>query len=276
MVRYINKNLKAHNYKGDEEILDFISLNAFNRLTTLLTLHTKNLGQYSPNNLQHLLQKLSIQLNISDPASFDFVLSDKKTKLKDLFLLLEIILESLLNFKHDESLFLDFINDFNEFFLINGVSFQIRYIPSKGEFYVERIINEEVSKKITETLDSISHHNTTFQDFKNSLKEFSVGNYSESIKLCCKSVENYLCLLLNKKSCSSIKDYYKKAAKKLEIPEDLNVKFNSLVNYIHKHRSIDSHGKIEEVRVDEIDLVNETIIIFTMAIINYLSKKEKY
>ena len=156
---------------------------------------------------------------------------------------------------------------------------QIRYIPKslpeKSEYYIERIISDEVSDKITETLNNISEHEKTFQDFKGSLKEFSMGNYPESIKLSCKSLEDYLCFILGKKSCNDLESFYKLTSKKFKIPSDLDARFETLVKYIHKYRSIDSHGRLEKAEVEDIELVNESIIQFTMVLLNYLKKKNK-
>jgi len=280
MVRFINKDLKAHSYLSDEEISDVLDSDSFNELTTLLTLHVRHFGEYSHSKLAHLLQKLTIQLGITRPTDFNLILSSQRTTLKDLFLVLEIIMESFHSLWGVHSEYPnDFVSDVNEFFLIHKIPLQIRYlpkmIPEKSEYFVEKIINEEVSKRITITLDNISEHEKTFQDFKNSIKEFSVGNYPESIKLCCKSIEDYLCLILKKNSCSSIESYYKEASKKLNIPQDLNNRFDGLVKYIHKYRSIDSHGRLENIEVEDIELVNESIIQFTMSILNYLKKKNE-
>jgi hypothetical protein len=275
MVRFINKDLKAHSYKGNERTFDIINTDTFNELTELLTWHVRYLGEYSHSQLTHLLQKTTIQLGITRPTDFNFVLG-QKTDLKDLFLTLELILESLYELHPTiKNYFVDFIEDFNEFFLIHKVPLQIRYIPDKKEFYVEKIISEEISETITATLNNLSEHEKAFQDFKNSIKEFSAGNYPESIKLCCKSIEDYLCLVLKKSSCSSVESYYKEASKKLKIPQDLDNRFDSLIKYIHKYRSIDSHGRLENIEVEDIELVNESIIQFTMSILNYLKKKNE-
>ena len=276
MVRFINKNLKAHFYNKEEEIHELMENDSFNELTTLLTLHVKNLSNYSNSKLIHLLQKLKIQLGINKPVDFNFVLSSQRTRVKDLFLTLEIILETFHKIRQSSpEYFDDFVDDINEFFLINKIPVQIRYFPKRTEFYMEKIISPEVSEKIKETLENFSDREKVFEDFKNAIKEFSSGNYPESIKLCCKSIEDYLCILLKKESCQSIASYYKQASKKLKIPDDLNSKFINLINYIHKYRSVDSHGRLENTEIKEIELVNETIIQFTMAILNYLKKKNE-
>ena len=277
MVRFINKNLKAHSYTKEEEIGESFDNYSFNELTALLTLHVKNFKNYSNSKLIHLLQKLTIQLGITTLTDFNFVLSSQRTKLKDLFLTLEIVLESfhITADTNYSSYFFDFIADINELFLIRKVPIQIRYFKEKKEFYVEKIISPEVSEKIRETLENFVDREKVFEDFKKAIKEFSSGNYPESIKLCCKSIEDYLCIILEKESCQSVVSYYKQVSKKLKIPDDLDNKFINLINYIHKHRSIDSHGRLKNIEVEDIELVNETIIQFTMSILNYLKKKNE-
>lgn len=276
MVRFINKNLKAHSYKGNEKISDLLDVSCFVELMQLLTFHTQNFASYSTEELSCLFKRLTIKEGIMRPTDFSSVFHMQHTRIKDLFLTIEIILESFHKAKSSFPVyFIDFVEDVNDLFLIHKIPLQIRYIPNKQEFFVERIISEEVSERITKTLDSISEHEKTFQDFKSSIKEFSSGNYPESIKLCCKSIEDYLCLILNKNSCQNVENYYKEASKKLKIPQDLDNRFDNLVKYIHKYRSIDSHGRLENAEVEDIELVNETIIQFTMAILYYLSKKIK-
>lgn len=281
MVRFINKDLKAHNYKKDEFASEVIPLNVLPSFADLLKFHLRDF-EGKTGRLAHLLQKTTIQLGLTAPRDLDWWICEKWRLSRDIFLLIELILETYVKDKYLESsektYITDFIQDVNEFFLIHGAPLQVRYLPNllpkKSEFYVEKIISEEVSERITETLENISEHEKTFQDFKNSIKEFSVGNYPESIKLACKSLEDYLCLILGKNSCPSVESYYKQTSKKLKIPQDLDNRFDSLIKYIHKYRSIDSHGRLANVEVEDIELVNETIIQFTMVILNYLKKKK--
>jgi len=277
MVRFINKNLKAHSYKGEENISDIMDVSTLFELSELLTFHLRDCGGKSNSLLTSLLQKTTIQLRLTAPGDLNGWMCNKFRRTKEVFLLLELILESYskdeyLN-EHESNYLDDFIEDINEFFLIHGAPLQIRKLSGEKEFIVEKIISKEVSERITKTFDSISEHEKTFQDFKNSIKEFSLGNYPESIKLCCKSIEDYLCLILEKNSCQNVETYYKEASKKLKIPQDLDNRFDNLIKYIHKYRSIDSHGRLENVEVENIELVNETIIQFTMAILYYLNKK---
>jgi len=279
MVRFINKDLKAHSYKGEENISDIMDVSTLFELSELLIFHLRDCGGKSNSLLVNLLQKTTIHLGLTAPRDLNDWMCNKFRKTKEVFLLLELILESYskndyLN-NNEPNYLKDFIEDINEFFLIHKVALQIRKLSEKKEFIVEKIISEEVSKMITATLNNISEHEKTFQDFKNSIKEFSVGNYPESIKLCCKSIEDYLCLILKKSSCSSVESYYKEASKKLKIPQDLDNRFDSLIKYIHKYRSIDSHGRLENIEVEDIELVNESIIQFTMSILNYLKKKNE-
>ncbi len=278
MVRFINKNLKAHNYSSEEKANEIMSAKCLQELADLITFHLRDF-EGKTRRLAHLLQKTTIQLKLDSPARLKLWISNTSRQTKDIFLLIELILETYVNNKYleknESSYILDFINDVNETFLLNQVPLQIRYFPDKKEFHVEKIISPEVSEKIRETFENFVENKKVFEDFKKSIKEFSSGNYPESIKLCCKSIEDYLCVLLDKKSCQSVVSYYKEVSKKLKIPEDLNSKFIGLINYIHKHRSMDSHGRLENVKVEDIELVNETIIQFTIVILNYLKKKNK-
>jgi len=278
MVRYINKNLKAHNYSSDEMAREIMEITGLQELANLFLFHLRDF-QGKTGKLEHLLQKTTIQLKLNSPAELKVWMSNSSRQTKDIFLLIELILETYVNDKYLEKseppYILDFINDINELFLLNKTPLQIRYFKDKKEFYVEKIISPEVSEKIKETLENFVLQEKVFEDFKKSIKEFSSGNYPESIKLCCKSIEDYLCIILEKESCQSISKYYKQVSKKLNIPKDLDEKFISLINYIHKHRSIDSHGRLEKVEVKDIELVNEVIIQFTMSILNYLKKKKE-
>ncbi len=278
MVRFINKNLKAHSHDGKELISDLIDISDLVEFSELLNFHLKDYGGKS-SDLTHLLKKTTIQLGVDAPHQLIDWICNKNRKSKEVFLLLELILESYskneyLN-KNENTYLNDFIQDMNEFFLIHYIPLQIRKLPGEEGFFIEKIINEEVSERITKTLHQLSENEKTFQDFKNSIKEFSSGNYPESIKLCCKSLEDYFCLVLNKQSCQNVENYYKEISKKINISEDLNNRFENLVKYIHKHRSIDSHGRLENIDIPDLPLVNETIIQFTMSILNYIKKKRE-
>lgn len=275
MVRFINKGLKAHSCLIDEESLDILDVNVFNELTGLLTLHVRHLGIYSNSKLVHLLQKLTIQLGIERPTDFNFVLSSQKTKLKDLFLTLEIILESLYELiEICSEYFNDFVEDINEFFLIHKVPLQIRYLKEKKEFYVEKVISLEVSEKIGETLESFSGEAKVFEDFKDAVKKYSGGNYEGSIEKCCISLEDYFCIILGKQRCTSVVTYYLEVSKKFNISQELDDRFKNIVKYIQEHRSPQNHGAIEKKEFKDLELITEVIIQFTMTILNYLKKKK--
>lgn len=278
MVRFINKNLKSHYYPEGENVSDIIDIGTLFELSELLTFHLRDYGGKS-RGLTHLLQKTTIQLQLTTPRDLNDWICNKFRRTKEFFLLIELILESYSNNeylnKNEKTYLMDFIEDINEFFLIHKIPLQIRKILGENEFIIEKVISEKVSQKIGETLKNISEHDKTFKDFKNSIKEFSSGNYPESIKLCCKSLEDYFCLILGKESCRSVEIYYKEISKKYNIAEDLNNRFENLIKYIHKHRSIDSHGRLESVEVRDLELVSETIIQFTMVILNYLKKKKE-
>ena len=46
-----------------------------------------------------------------------------------------------------------------------------------------------------------------------------------------------------------------------------------MIRYIHKYRSIPSHGLKDKKEIEDLELVNESIIIFMMSILNYIKKK---
>jgi len=275
MVRFFNKNLKAHSYSGDENIEDLIDSSLLFQLTELLAFHTRHFGECYNSKSAHLFQKLTIQLGITKPNDFWTKHSGTKKRMKDLFLSIELILESFHKLREagTQEFFDDFIEDINDFFLINKIPLQVRYIEKNKEYYIEKIISEEISKKIGETLENFSEEEKVFEDFKDAIKKYSSGDYEGSIEKCCVSIEDYLCLLLDKQSCSSIDQFYKKVSNKLEIPKDLDDRFVKIISYIHKHRSPQNHGSIEKKEIEDEELVTEVIIGFTMTILNYLKKK---
>lgn len=276
MVRFINKGLKSHNYYGDEKISDLLNVGCFAELMQLFAFHTRNFANYSSNELTHLLQKLTIQQGITRPTDFSSVISMQHTRIKELFLTIEIILESFHKAKGSfPEYFVDFVEDINDLFLIHKVSLQIRYIPQKEEFYVEKIISSEISERIKITLENFSKEEKVFEDFKEAIKQYSGGDYESSIERCCVTIEDYLCIILDKKTCPSIDSYYKKVAKKLEIPEDLENRFSNIISYIHNYRSSPRHGSQKKKEIEDLELVNEVIIQFTMAILNYLKNKNE-
>lgn len=277
MVRFINKDLKAHSYVKEEKVSQVIPDRIFSDIADLLKFHLKDFGNKSPSELIHLLKKTTILLSLESPRELDYWICKDNRSIKDFFLLIELILESYIKNKYSltENYILDFIQDVNEFFLIHGVPLQIRYFLNKNEFYIEKIISEEVSNKIMKTLSNFSKETKVFEDFKTSIKRFSIGDHEGAIESCCVAIEDYLCILLKKDTCQSIDIYYKGVAKKLKIPSDLNDRFTNLINYIHKHRSPQNHGALEKKEVEDLELVSETIIQFTMAILNYLKKKSE-
>lgn len=276
MVRFINKDLKAHSCFGDEKISDVLDDDSFGELTQLLTWHLRYFGNYSHDVLTHLMQKLTIQLGILKPTDFRTVLRSRRTELRDLFLALELILESFHKARPSfPEYFDDFVSDINDLFLIHRVGLQIRYIKEKGEFYVEKIISPETSEKIGETLENFIEQEKVFNDFKEAIKKYSAGDFDGSIEKCCVAIEDYLCVILNKKICSGVGSSYKAAAKQLQIPEDLDNRFSNIIQYINAHRSRPNHGAIKEKEIEDLESVSEVIIQFTMAILNYLKKKNE-
>ena len=275
MVRFFNKNLKAHFNESNEKLSNFMDFDVRWKFIELLKFHLRNFGGKSDSDVVHLLQKTTIHLSITRPADLDKWLN-YPPKLKDFFLLIELILETYINSNKkwlEENYIYDFINDLNEFFLINNIELQIRYFSQKKEFYVEKVISPEVSEQIKQTLENFSKESKIFEDFKESIKRFSSGDFEGSIEKCCVSIEDYLCIILGKQSCSSVDTYYKEASKKLNIPEDLDNRFSNIISYIHKYRSHPVHGAIEKKEIPEPELTTEAIIQFTMAILNYLKKK---
>ncbi len=275
MVRYINKDLKAHNYQNNEKISDMLDIPCFSELMQLFTFHTRDFGGYSHSKSIHLFQKLTIQQSITRPTGFGNALPYQHTKLKELFLTLEIVLESFHEVKNHSPHFGDFIADVNELFLIHKIPLQIIYVSVKDEFFVEKIISSEVSEEIGKTLENFSKEEKVFEDFKNAIKEYSGGNYDDSIEKCCIAIEDYLCVILDKSHCQSVDKSYKEASTKLEIPQDLDEKLSKIIRYIHDYRSRPNHGSLEKKEVEDLELVNEVIIGFTMTILNYLKKKNE-
>ncbi|MCA9485910.1 MAG: hypothetical protein KC506_03640 [Nanoarchaeota archaeon] len=276
MVRFINKALKSHDYGGNEKISDLLDIDCFCQITELFVFHTRNFANYSNEKLTHLFQKLTIQQGITRPADFQSSFHMDHTRIKGLFLTIEIILESFYKVKSSyPEYFNDFVADLNDLFLIHKTPLQIRYIPEKEEFYVEKVISEEVSKRVGETLEFFSSEEKVFEDFKEAIKKYSGGNYEGSIESCCVAIEDYLCIILDEKTCPGAGKFYKRVAKALKIPQDLDEKFSALIGFIQKYRAPQNHGSKEKQEFDELDLINEVIIGFTMDILTYLKKKNE-
>jgi len=277
MVRFINKNLKAHSYSGNENVREIMDLVCLNDLADLFAFHLRDFGVKS-NELSHLLQKTTIQLGLNAPRELRSWIIKGSRLTKDVFLLMELILETYVNNKYlekyESSYVLDFVNDVNEFFLIHKVPLQIRYFQNK-KFYVEKIISPEISEKIKETLENFSKEEKVFEDFKDAIKKYNGGDYESSIEKCCVSIEDYLCIILDKKTCQNVDLYYKNVAKKLKIPSDLDNRFVNIISYIHSHRSHPKHGSQKKKEIEDLELVTEVIIQFTMIILNYLKKKNE-
>ncbi len=275
MVRFVNKDLKAHGHLGEEKLSNFMDRDTQYSFIQLLKFHLRNFGQKSPFNLTHLLQKTTIHIDITAPGDLNRWM-EYNPSTKKVFLLLELILEQyketnkMIPFKEYS---VDFVNDINEFFIIHGVQLQIRFFPDTFEFYVEKIISEEVSQKIKEVFENFSKEEKVFQDFKKAIKKFSLGDYENSIESCCVTLEDYFCIILRKNSCPSVESYYKEISKKLKIPGDLDNRFSNIISYIHKHRSVPKHGSIIKKEFEDLELINEVIIQFTIIILIYLKKK---
>src|SRR3989344_1526831 len=122
-------------------------------------------------------------------------------------------------------------------------------------------------------LNKFEKEKKVFDDFKEVIKKFSIGEHKDSLRLCCIVLEDYFCVILNKDSCNNIEKYYKNVAKRLNINENLNNRFENIIKYIHKYRSIPSHGSKENKEIEDLELLNQTIIIFTMSILNYIKNK---
>ena len=278
MVRFINKNLKAHSYSTDENVREIMDLVCLFDLADLFAFHLRDF-RGKTNELVHLLQKTTIQLKLNSPEELKNWIAKGSRSTKDIFLLIELILETYVKNKYLEKsepqYILDFIDDVNEFFLINKIPLQIRYFQDKKEFYVEKIISPEISEKIKETLENFSKEKKVFEDFKEAIKQYSGGDYEISIEKCCVSIEDYFCIILDKKTCHSVNLYYKEVSKKLKIPTDLGNRFVNIISYIHSHRSHSKHGSQKKKEIEDLELVNEVIIQFTMVILNYLKKKNE-
>lgn len=273
MVRFINKNLKAHLQEDSQKILEVIDPKSLDQLSKLLIMHLRYYNGITSS--AHLLQKLTIECNITRPTDISFV-TLRRRSLKELFLIIEIILESFQktwweNGQH----FKDFVDDVNNFFMTRKIGLQIRYVSKKKEFYIEKVISPEISEKVKETLENFSREDKIFDDFKKAMVNFSSGNFNDSAKFCCKALEDYFCILLDKQTCSNVESFYKQVSKNLKIPNDINERFENIIKFIHKYRSYPLHGSKKEKKVDDPELLNEIIIQFTMIILNYIKKKKK-
>lgn len=276
MVRFINKDLKAHACNSNELISEMINPITLHDLTKLFVLHVNNFSEYSNDGLKHLMNKIDIQLGINKNNGFYSALTSTKNKTKDLFLAIELILESFYDAIGSYSSYLnDFMADINDFFLIHKIPLQIRYFPQKKEFYIEKIISPEVSEEIKNTLENFSKEEKVFEDFKESIKKYSAGDYEGSIEKCCVSIEDYLCIILDKETCSGVDSYYKEVSKKIKVPDELDNRFVNIIHYIHKYRSHQNHGSLEKIEIHEPELTTQVVIQFTMTILNYLKKKKE-
>lgn len=272
MVRFVNKELKAHKFDSDEPISNFMDIETLVKFINLINLHLEDFGRRCGDDVK-IRQCFKIQIGIDSVGQ---VSSNNYLFIKNIFLMIEIIIDNyLINdyLNHSKPEYCkEFVDDMNEFFIVNKIPLQIRFLD-KDDFFVEKIISEEVSQEVGKTFDNFSEHQKVFNDFKDAIKKYSVSEYPESIRKSCIAIEDYLCIILDKQSCNSIDSYYKKVARKLEIPDDLNNRFENIVNYIHKNRSVDNHGRIDDVEIEDIELVNQVIIQFTMSLLNYLKIK---
>src|SRR3989344_744009 len=279
MVRFINKNLKSHYYENKEKLSDFLDFHGRWEFVYLLKSHLKDFGKKSPSDLLHFSNKLMIELGMGSLEKLnDWIGDNHSPKTKEVFLFLDLVLETYNESRKrwmQEQYLLDFINDFNELFLINKSPLQIKYFPVRNEFYIEKIISPEVSEKIKETLESFSKEGKVFEDFKEAIKSYSSGYYERAIEKCCISIEDYLCVILDKKTCSSVDTYYKEVSKKFNIPSDLDNRFSNIISFIHKYRSHQNHGAIEKKDIPEPELTTQVVIQFTMTILNYLKKRNE-
>ena len=273
MVRFFNKSLRSHQSKDYNKISDLMSDETSLKLRELLKLHIKDFYSISPYEYEHLFEKLHVNIGINNLERFDKIY-DNDFNMKDLSLIFDLILESYIrNWWMDGGYFIDFIDDINDFFIVEGISLQIRYIPNKREYFLEKIINDDVSKIIEKTLNKFEKEKKVFDDFKEVIKKFSIGEHKDSLRLCCIVLEDYFCVILNKDSCNNIEKYYKDVAKRLNINENLNNRFENIIRYIHRYRSIPSHGSKENKEIEDLELLDQTIIIFTMSILNYIKNK---
>lgn len=272
MVRFVNKNLKGHKKVNNELILDLMDIEILRNFIELIYLHLNDYGYKNHNDIQ-IKKSLKVQIGTD---KIELIGSDQFPFVSSLFLIIEIIIDNYLKDpnlnRFEPNYFKEFIDDINDFFLIKKVPLQIKFLQG-GKFYVEKIIDENTSNQITKTLESFSDTQKVFNDFKDAIKSYSTGNNPESIRKCCISIEDYFCVILGKKSCNSVSSYYNYVSKKLGIPNDLDEKFKGIINYIHKYRSIDNHGRLEHSEVEDIELVNQVIIQFTMTILHYVKSK---
>lgn len=275
----MNKSLKAHTYEESEMLSNFLDHKDQRKLINLLNFHLKDFtDKKSTDDTINLYRKLYIHFRVNPKEGLNNWLDRGTPKLKEVFLLIELILETYVHCNRTwlpNEYLLDFVDDVNDFFLINKMPFHLRYSNLKKEFFVEKIISPEVSEEIKKTLENFSGQEKVFKDFKEAIKSYSSGDYERAIEKCCISIEDYLCVILDKQTCQSVDAYYKEVSKKFNISADLDNRFSNIVSFIHKYRSHQNHGAIEKKEIPEPELTTQVVIQFTMIILNYLKKKKE-
>ena len=120
--------------------------------------------------------------------------------------------------------------------MIEKIPFQLTYLKGTSDLFMEKIIDDVHSDKVRETLTKFSKYTKIHEDFKKSIIAYSSGDDKTAIESSCVAIEDYLCIILGKVSCSSIDSFYKEASKKLKIPIDVNERFKSMISFIHNYR----------------------------------------
>lgn len=264
-----DKKTKALFFEGKEKTQDILEPEQMNKLSRFLGIYFNKLRRFG-SEITELKEQFSMHFGIKDPMHVFEIIND--IPLKQLYLMIEIFakvqLEIYKTNRHD--LFILFVYDINNFFMIEKVPLQLIYVKKTADIFMEKVIDDVHSDKVKETLFQFDKYKKIHEDFKQAIVSYSSGDNKGAIEKSCIAIEDYLCVILDKKTCHSIDSDYKEAAKKLHIPDDVNGRFKSMISFIHKFRSKPVHGSKEKHDHENPRLIAQVVIGFTMVILNYL------
>ena len=264
-----DKKTRSLFYEGKEQVLDLLTEEQCNKLTRFLVVHFGKLTSYGGIS-QELKEQFFMHFGKGEPREAFYGLYRKS--LKDLYLIIEIFSKTLLKVysKYQMDFFLDYQQDINNFFMIEKTPFQLIYLESTSDLFMEKIIDDVHSDEVKKILTIFSKYDKVHEDFKKSIIAHSSGDNKTAVESCCVAIEDYLCIILEKDSCSSIDSFYKEASKRLKIPVDINERFKLMISFIHGYRSKPLHGSSKVHDPKNPHLVAQIIIGFTMIILHYL------
>lgn len=265
-MRFFDKNLKSNYYKGSEKLIDISNQDSIYKMHRFLATYYGALVNSIPNPSASLNKIFYVHYGYETYEIFESI--ETHTNLKDFYFIVENM--AIYISTHFNDHLKDFTEELNDMFIIEKIPLQLISHHKTKSIFMEKVINESHSKEIIKTLDNFEHYDKIHKDFKKAIIAYSSGDYKGTYEKSCIAIEDYLCIILEKESCSSIDSEYKAIVKKLGIPQDIDERFKPMISYIHKYRSKPIHGAIKEHAPENPKLIGQVIIGFTMTILNYL------